>query len=131
MDQPRGLPSEAVCTSSDAVDAAMFSREVEDAAECFSWSPCLLARWLETSRLPGDVNGALGLLASGLPVQEVEERLAHKGWGSGIRTLPSNVMRIVAAGPTPNEIRRRVMEALMQDVEQAPAERGSDSWRAA
>jgi hypothetical protein len=108
------IPTQGMDNPTQLVDAESLARDVEEAAECFSWSPSLLGQWLKASSLPPAITEPLELLASGLSISEVEHRITEPRWQSSQPLLAAAIVQIVADGPTPNEVRCRVGDALAQ-----------------
>jgi hypothetical protein len=90
------------------MEIAEIVAEVECAAECYSWGPQLLTRWLSVSKLPPQAVAALEELARGTN--------APRSAGFQDDALSREVVSLVNEGATPNEIRRRLEAVCAQQA---------------
>jgi hypothetical protein len=99
-------PSGSTSNNDRAVEVDELATQVEDAADCFSWGPDILRRWLAMSSLPSPTIEALMALADGMcPTEAFSSVVPPAG------TLTREIVQIVSEGPTPNQIRARLKAA--------------------
>jgi hypothetical protein len=103
-------PSDGSGCIHSQMETQAFAREVEDAAECFSWGPSVLRKWLVARERSSAFEQALQELVNGADPESAARAVLLTGSdGLSAQTLETAV-RLVFEGATPNTIRARLAE---------------------
>lgn len=95
------------------MDLETFAREVEDAADCYSWGPAVLRTWLSARGETTAFERGLQDLAEGADAESALDAMGRGGDSHSdddVRVFQVAV-QLVYEGATPNTIRARLAEA--------------------
>ena len=95
-----------------------FARDVEDAADCFSWGPSVLRGWLAGRPEASALDLALQELVDGADPETAARsvRLTHSDDLS--TQVLETAVRLVLEGATPNTIRARLTDAAARSADE-------------
>jgi hypothetical protein len=85
--------------------------EVDEAAECFSWGPSVLRKWIAARPQLDAFESALLRLADG-SLDAALKIIESSELSGSEKSLASEAVRLVACGTTPNQTRARLLNAL-------------------
>src|SRR4051794_29164568 len=94
------------------MDLTELSLQVEDAAECFSWGPGVLRKWLQAHPAESPFTKGLRALADGRTLDQASATIRQMASAAKPELFVYEVaLQLVVEGATPNVIRRRLAVA--------------------